>query len=274
LKILVKHVIEAMEKLAPLSLSKDWDNSGLQIGHPGWSAEKIMVALDPLPEAVAFACEHHMNMLVTHHPLIFKPLKSIDTNTPIGKIIHRALHQELAIFSAHTNLDTAKNGVNDVLAQKIGLQEITPLIRKDQALSGSPEGLSFSFGRTGVLGRVTSLVQLAGTIKRKLSLEKIEVAGSPDLLIERVATCCGSGSGLMELFLSSGAQVFISGDLKYHDARDAEAMGVGLMDIGHFASEHLMIEVLVNAIKNELAKKGLYAEVQAYCFEKDPFYTC
>jgi len=273
-KATVKDVIRAMDVLAPLSLSKDWDNSGLQVGHPDWPVGKILVALDPVLEVVEFACENHVDMLVTHHPLFFTPLRSIRTDTPEGKMIQAALSHPLAVFSAHTNLDMAQNGVNDILAQKIGLKEIAPLFPKEQAVfDGNSKG-RYSFGRIGFLGEEINLSGFAEIVKQRLSLESIRVAGNPRLKVTKAATCCGSGSGMMELFFSSGAQVFISGDLKYHDARDAEAMGLGLMDIGHFASEHIMIDALVSSLSEQLDGQGFEVEVFACDVEKEPFRVC
>jgi GTP cyclohydrolase I len=273
-KATVKDVIRAMDELAPSFLKEDWDNSGLQIGHPEWPVAKIMVALDPVLHVVEFACENHVDMLVTHHPLIFEPLRSINASTPGGKIIQTALAHKLAIFSAHTNLDMAKNGTNDILAERIGLKEIGPLMREDQDATHGNASSGYSFGRIGIPDKVLSLWQLAESIKRDLDMESVRVAGPSDLKITKVATCCGSGSGMMELFLSSDAQVFISGDLKYHDARDAEAMGVGLIDIGHFTSEYLMINALARDLNVVLVKQGFDVRISGCNLEKEPFRSC
>jgi dinuclear metal center YbgI/SA1388 family protein len=274
MKARVKDVIRVMDELAPHSMSQEWDNSGLQIGHPEWPVREILVALDPLAEVVEFACANHADMLVTHHPLIFKPLRSIHVGTPAGKVIQTALAHELAVFSAHTNLDVAENGANDILARKLGLKEIEPLMSMDGKASFNHGEFRLSFGRAGTPDEALSLGRFAETVKRRLGLESIRVSGPQDLKISRVATCCGSGSGMMELFLSSGAQVFISGDLKYHDARDAEALGLALIDIGHFASEHLMIHGLAKALGDALANKGFEVEVNVCGLEKEPFRSC
>jgi putative NIF3 family GTP cyclohydrolase 1 type 2 len=118
------------------------------------------------------------------------------------------------------------------------------------------------------------LGRFAEIVKLRLGLENLRVSGPENLEISRVATCCGSGSGMMELFLSSGAEVFISGDLKYHDARDAEALGVGLIDIGHFASEHLMIHALAKALGEGLLKQGFEVQVNPCSLEQEPFRSC
>ena len=109
-----------MEAIAPARLAESWDNVGLQVGHRRWPVATVMVALDPLTAVVAGACRAGAGLLVTHHPLIFKPLQRVDLETPIGVIVAMALEHRLAIFSAHTNLDSAADGLNDLLARRLG----------------------------------------------------------------------------------------------------------------------------------------------------------
>ena len=115
-------IIQILDNLAPPFLAEEWDNCGLQLGDPGWSVTKIWVALDPTLQVVEAACDQKVDLLITHHPLIFKPLKSIEFHTPLGAVLNMATRQNLAIFSAHTNLDSATGGLNDILARRIGLK--------------------------------------------------------------------------------------------------------------------------------------------------------
>ena len=123
----VAHIIRIMDRLAPPRLAESWDNVGLQLGNPAWPVHKVWTALDPLPEVVARACDNDVDVLVTHHPLFFKPVQRIDCGTPIGRIVEIALSRRLAILSAHTNLDSVTGGVNDVLAGRIGLDQLCSL---------------------------------------------------------------------------------------------------------------------------------------------------
>ena len=118
----VAQIIKILDKLAPPWLAEEWDNVGLQIGDPRRPVRRIWVALDPSQEVVQAACKKSVDLLITHHPLIFRPLKSIDFDTADGAIIQMAAQHQLAIFSAHTNLDIVRNGVNDVLAQRLDIQ--------------------------------------------------------------------------------------------------------------------------------------------------------
>jgi putative NIF3 family GTP cyclohydrolase 1 type 2 len=126
-------------------------------------------------------------------------------------------------------------------------------------------------GRIGDLDESMSLISYARSIKEKLGLNSLKVAGNPDLTVKTAAVCTGSGSSLMNNFISSGAQVYISGDLRYHDARVVEAENLGLIDIGHFASEHLIVDVLADRLKKVLSKQDIYVKVEAYGLENDPF---
>jgi dinuclear metal center YbgI/SA1388 family protein len=261
----VADIIQVMDQLAPPSLAEDWDNVGLQVGDRRWPVRIVGVALDPTPKVVQAGCEMKVNMLVTHHPLIFNPLKSIDFSNPIGSIIDRAAQQRMTIFSAHTNLDKTKGGLNDILARKIGLKNL-------QILEPEKEpDRRVGTGRIGTLESPIKLENFALEIKKKIGLKNIKFVGKPDLMINKVAICTGSGSGLLEPFFSSGAQVYISGDLRYHDARDTEALGLGLVDVGHFSSEYLMVGELVKRLKQIFSQKKIGVEVKACGIEKDPF---
>jgi dinuclear metal center YbgI/SA1388 family protein len=120
--VAVNDIIAMMECIAPSSLAETWDNVGLQVGDGCWNVERIRIALDPLPEVMEQACQDNIDLLITHHPLLFRPLKSLNVSTSVGKIIQKALENKTAVFSAHTNLDSAKGGINDFLAEKLGLQ--------------------------------------------------------------------------------------------------------------------------------------------------------
>jgi len=272
----VGDVVQIMEAIAPSHLAEDWDNVGLQAGRMDWPVQSIWVALDPTPEVMDTACQAGADLLITHHPLIFKPLQKVDFSTPEGKVVRRAVLDQTAVFAAHTNLDSAKEGLNDLLARKIGLKRISVLEpRVDLTKSGvDPVGkidATEGLGRIGTLDPKTTLARLAAEVKKTLGLVSIQVAGRLDLPVRKVAVCTGSGGSLLSAFLSSAADVYLSGDLTYHNGRAVEAMDRGLIDIGHFASEHIVVEDLSRRIKQALAKTGEAVTVTACTLEKDPF---
>ena len=279
----VSDIMALMEMIAPPELAESWDNVGLAVGGVAWPVEKIWIALDPSLEVVAAACAQHVDLLITHHPLILKPLSAIDDRMPIGRIAHMAIGHQLAIYCAHTNLDSVPDGLNDLLSQRIGLADLTGLLPGHGG--GGPEGFDAAaaasnsaaapqgIGRVGRLPTAMTLPQLAVQVKSQLALERVRYCGDDALVVRRVAVCTGSGGSLMDLFFASGAEAFLSGDLKYHDARDAEDMGKGLIDVGHFASEHLMAAHVATRLKALATERGLTVSVDACQIERDPFKT-
>lgn len=265
MSVTVAEMTEIMEELAPSRLAEAWDNPGLQIGAEDWPVQKVRVALDPLPEVVSAACADHVDLLITHHPLFFKPLRSIDFSSPAGRIVLLSARHSLAVYSTHTNLDSVAGGINDRLASIIDLKEVKVL--GEEIDPGGGEGL----GRVGRLQTGMTLHDLVSMVKQRFDIEQVAWSGNPDMPVERVAVCSGSGGGMMREFFASGAQAFITGDLRYHDGRDAQARGLGLIDIGHFGSEHLITGALADRLKEKLAEKGMSVAVEVCGLEKDPF---
>ena len=274
----VAKIKEIMDDLAPPLLAEEWDNVGLQIGDPRQSVRRIWVALDPTLQVVKAACQKKIDLLITHHPLIFRPLKSIDFDTPAGSIIQMATHHKLAVFSAHTNLDIVHEGVNDVLAQRLELQNLSVLkpvqagqrAQEDIAALSAGE-MEDGIGRIGFLAKAGSLRSLVSMAKKRIKLDFVKVVGDLEMKVTQVAICSGSGSGLMEAFLSSKAQAYISGDIHYHYALEAQSVNRAIIDIGHFPSEHLMVDALVQQLENAISRAGIEAEIMACTIEKDPF---
>lgn len=270
----VADIIGVMEKLAPPVLAEAWDNCGLQVGSRRWPVKKVWVALDPLLSVIEKAIEKQVDLVITHHPLVFHPLKQIDLDTPVGKAIGAAVRGKVAVYAAHTNLDSASGGINHLLAEKMGLQNLEPLepVKTPCTENKVDEQTSkLGLGRIGTLPSSATLDDLARRIKTCLGIEHVKVAGDTGAKIRRVAVCSGAGSGLLERFLSSDGQVFISGDLKYHDAREVEAAGKSMIDVGHFASEHIIIDALVNKLQDAAKTVEWPILVEACRLEQDPF---
>ena len=268
----VEKIIKAMEVIAPIRLAETWDNPGLQVGDSTWPVKKILISLDPTPLVINYAAEESVDMLITHHPLLFQPLKAIDLSTPIGGVIGTAIQNSIAVYAAHTNLDSVSDGLNDMLAGRLELKEVTVLSPHGNDAPNSPTGRQETgLGRIGNLPVPADLISLCRTLKHVLDLDNVRLVGDETRRVERIALCTGSGSSLLDRFYSSGADVFITGDVRYHDARDAENQGAALIDIGHFGSEHIMVGHLASRLIKMLSKMFLDVEVLTYEFEKDPF---
>ena len=265
MSVSVNDILQVMEKIAPVDLAEEWDNVGLQIGQPDWPADTVGVALDPTPDVVKSACDQKLNLLITHHPLIFRPISTIDFGSTFGEIVKTAVRNRLSIVAAHTNYDSANGGLNDILARIIKLKNLMPLIQLPDVTK------DVGIGRVGDISSPMKLSEFGLHLKKQLGLSGIRLTGDPDLTVNRVAICTGSGSSLMKEFYKSDAQVYVSGDMRYHDARDVEAAGRGMIDIGHFGSEHIMVDALSRQLTDCCAREGLKVKVTPLELETDPF---
>lgn len=277
----VKKIIDIINGFAPFVLAENWDNSGLQAGDPDGEIQKIMVSLDVSEAVMEAACDWGADLVLSHHPLQMNPVKSIDFSKMPGSAIGLAAREHISIISAHTNLDKAVDGLNDYFAQIMGVncdESLCPdSIISDLNKAVSPldesKGQLQGLGRIGHLKSVLSLRDLALNVKERLGLEHLRVIGDLDLQVDRVALCTGSGGSLMDCFLESSADVYITGDVKYHEARQVEMNHKGLIDVGHFASEVIVVDLLESSLAQALASVGYDIKIQGFKKEKDPFKT-
>ncbi|WP_316347767.1 Nif3-like dinuclear metal center hexameric protein [Desulfuromonas acetoxidans] len=354
----------------PQSLAEEWDNVGLQVGDLNQEITKVMVALEPTEQTIKQAIDHHCQLLISHHPLLFKPLKKISKNDETGRILFAAIQNNLAIVSAHTNLDHAADGLNDWLAECLDLGATTPLLpprsgdqvklvvfvpeddtdRVATALFkagaghiGGYDHCSFrnrgtgtfrpgtdtqpfigqagqdervdevrletivprhrlaatlqrmekahpyeevaydliplenrrqdiGLGRIGRLAEPLSLEELAHRCKDKLDCAALRiVAAEQPRPVNKVAVCGGSGASLIHEAARQGADVLITGDIKYHEAMAARSLGLALIDAGHFATEHLMAPALASRLDHYSQTQGWNMAITTAQHECDPF---
>ena len=270
MKALTADIIELVDSLAPFGFAEEWDNCGLQAGDPRWPADRVIIALDVTMEVMREAKNRNAGILLTHHPLLMEPLKSVAFDTMPGSALSVSCRNRISIVSAHTSLDKARFGLNDYFASLVGLCETTPLIPVP-AHQENPEELP-GFGRIGRLESTGSLETVAAQIKHRLGIDHVKVVG--DLKggeIETAAVCTGSGGSFVDQFLRSGAGLYITGDIKYHEARRIEEHGRALIDVGHFASEIVAVDLLYDRLKSACDHAGFEVEIIKYKKEKDPF---
>ncbi len=267
--IKLEDILYLINTMAPFDLAEEWDNCGLQAGSLNWEVKKVIIGLDVSLPLMNAAKENHCDLVLTHHPLMLKAEKRIDFNEMPGKAIEMAARHRISIISAHTNLDKAIDGLNDYFAAKIGMQKTKVFYNEN--LSDTPMDESTGIGRIGSLEKNILLRQFAKVIKEKLALSHLRVIGNMDLLIETVAVCTGSGGSLVGEFLKSRADVYITGDIKYHEARLVEQNSKALIDVGHFGSEHIAVDLLSEKLSRALLKAGMNIEIEKYKKEKDPF---
>ena len=256
----VRTVADAVNRLAPKKLAEDWDNPGLLVGDPNAEVKKIFVCLDVLDDTISRAIDVGAQMIVAHHPLIFRAIKNVRADLPLGKKISRLIQNNLAVFAAHTNLDTAAGGVNDVLAEKLGLVDVKTF--------GDDE---LSMGRIGKLSTPMTAENFARHVKKSLNAPNVRLVDAGDFAIERVGLCGGAGAEFIAKAKFFGAQAFVTGDVKYHDAQAAVETKIHVVDAGHFATEFPIVHVLAEYLRDEL--KTFYVEIFEDTSAKDFFTT-
>jgi len=368
--ITVNDIIGVMKTIAPPNLAESWDNVGLQVGDPTWPVQRIWIALDPLPEVIQAAIKQNIDLIITHHPLLLNSIKSIDLSRPDAKIIADAISHQIAIYSAHTNLDKVNGGINDLLANKLNMMDIRPIIpdtssdkaklvvfvpkshvqqvldalfEKNAGVIGQYSKCSFKTdgigtfkpgelskpwlghkgqleeaeeyrvetiisikdapaildhleknhpyetvaydiyslkqisanqgtGRVGYLKSPMRLQELADHVIKSLNLSYVRIIGDPELTVKQLAVCSGSGGSLLKNVLPLGVQAYVTGDLKYHDARNIEMNHMGAIDVAHFESEHIFIDDLVSKLQTVMDMRKWTVDILPCPVERNPFY--
>lgn len=355
-----RDLMNYLEGYFPLNLAAEWDNSGLQFGHPDKKVHKVLLALDVSAEVVSMALSARVDMIITHHPFIFSGIKNIDFSQPFGSVIAQLIQADVVLYAAHTNLDRGAEGLNQHLAERLGLQHITLLDNDFQEKNykvvtyvppahadtvrnammaagagfiGSYSDCSFmskgvgtfkplsgthpyigsvnrlekteevrletivpaellqqvveqikvvhpyeeaaydvfsltmpanyySFGRVGILETGLSLQELAVQVKQKLQLSHVRVIGALQGRVHKVATVSGSGASFISKAASSGAEVLVTGDLKYHEAQEAERRGLCVIDAGHQGTEHIAVDLLYDFFR----RNGQFTSAEFFKF--------
>lgn len=255
----VQTICDAMNRIAPKHLAEEWDNPGLLIGNPNQSVNKILICLDVSEQVIEHAIKISAQMIISHHPLIFRAMKNIRTNLPLGHKIELLIKNDIACFAAHTNLDSAEGGVNDVLAEKIGLIDVKPF-DEDCLL-----------GRIGKLEREMTAEEFAIYIKHVLKADDVRLICAGQFTIKKVGICSGAGSEFISKAKFLGADAFVTGDVKYHEAQSAVENKIHVIDAGHFATEFPIVHSLAERLTNEFKRLKLDMEIVEDNYSKDFF---
>lgn len=261
-KITVQSVAEVMNRIAPKKLAEEWDNPGLLVGNPKTEVEKIFIALDVTEEVIKNAIDFGANLIVAHHPIIFHAVKNFRTDLPLGRKLEMLIKNNIAVFAAHTNLDIADGGVNDILAEKIGLLDVK--------MFGEEE---FSLGRIGRLAESMTAKNFAEHVKKVLNAENVRLIDAGDFLIEKVGICSGAGSDIISKAKFFGANCFVTGDVKYHEAQSAIENKIHVIDAGHFATEFPIVHALAETLQKEFEKLNYKIKIAEDKNSRDFFKT-
>lgn len=349
-----QRIMQIMDNLAPRNRAEEWDNVGLLVGDPGAEVGRILVSLDIDSSVVDQAIKEKADLIIAHHPLIFRPLKSLRYDLPLGSLLRKLVQNNIMVYVAHTNLDCAATGVNAHLAVKLGLTETetlkvtgsdrmfklvtfvptehTGVVLNAMAEAGAgwignyshcsfrllgtgtflpkeaanpfigvagkleeveehrletivPENLvdkvikamkkshpyeevaydiyplhqpatSWGLGMVGRLPLPMSLKAFAEQVKQALGISVVKLSGDRERLVTKVAVCGGAGASLIQAASFKGADVLVTGDLKYHEAKEAIALKLAVLDAGHFATEQVIVPALAHLLRSELEKIG------------------
>ena len=239
----VKEILGALEEFAPLALQDGYDNAGLQIGlAEDADATGALLCLDVTEDVVDEAVRKGCNLIVSHHPLLFRPLKSIAGRDYVERAVMKAIKQDVAIYAAHTNLDSAHGGVNFKMAEKLGLQDVEWLSPKMQYVRGEEE-LTAGEGIIGTLKTPMSQNEFMEKVKETFSIKSLRSNAASKQTISRVALCGGSGAFLIPKTVAAGADAFLTGEIGYHRFFGYEPY-VLLLEMGHYESEQFTLEIL------------------------------
>ena len=253
--LLVRDVVEALEALAPVREAESWDNVGLLVGDPRGAVRRVLVTVDYTPAVAAERARAGAELVVAYHPAIFSGLKRLNT----GNVVYDAVRAGVALYAVHTALDVAAGGTNDVLAALVGLRDAEPLRRRP---APSPLGL----GRVGRVAGV-SRAGLCDRVKQALGLDRVLVAGPLTGSARRVAVCAGACGDLVDDALAAGADVYVTGELKHHDALRAAAAGMTVICTLHSNGERPGVAAMGAALARALP--GL--RVRMSRADRDPY---
>lgn len=314
----LSEIINPLEKVFPKSNMEEWDNVGLMVGDRDMEIKKIQVSLDVTMNVIDNAIKNNIDLIISHHPFIFNPIKNINTDSLLGRKILKLIENRIAVYSLHTNLDSSKNGLNDFVGEIIGLKDgkiIDPVKEnyykavfstcdiektenelKKESVNFDKDGdekfilvlkkdklynvieklktkslvnddinivkLENSYGDKGI-GRIYSLKEktklstIIEEVKEKFEIKSVIVSGNniEEAIIKKIAIVNGAGSSYWKKAKRMGADLLITGDLKYHEALDAKEEGMYIMDIGHYESERFFYNIILNELKN-IVKNG------------------
>ncbi len=240
----IHEITSLIESFAPLAWQASYDNAGLVVGRPDDEVEAVLLAVDVTEEVIREAVERGCGLVITHHPIIFHPLKRLNSASCVERCVEEAIRHGIALYACHTNLDSAPEGMSYRLAAMLGVENCTLLEPSDRL-----EGVGF-----GVVGELPVPVKTEEYLQRvlkTLNCKCIRHSRIASECVRRVAICTGSGGSMIPLAQRAGADLYITADLKYNDFMTPEG-GLTVADVGHFESEYCAIEILFDILSKKL----------------------
>lgn len=245
-------IIDRFERLAPPEYACEWDNPGLLAGRLEKDVKKVLVALDATDEVVQQAVGEQVDLLLTHHPLIFKPLKKVNDQDFISRRIVKLIQADISYYAMHTNFDIAPGCMADLAADLLGMKAEAPL-----EITGEADGTEIGIGKAGTLPKPCTLPELGRLVKERFGLPFVTIYGLEQFKnpISRIAVSPGSGGSMIAHGLTAGAQVLITGDIGHHEGIDAVARGMAVIDAGHYGLEHIFMGFMEKYISEQFGTR-------------------
>ena len=246
----VKDIISSLESYAPLALQESYDNAGLQIGDPAVDATAALLCLDVTEPTIDEAIKRGCNLVISHHPLLFGSVKNITTEDERGRTIIKALKNNISIYSAHTNLDRARQGVSMEIAASLGLENVKVL---------EPDNADHSVG-LGAIGDINPMpaLEFLRKVKDIFGVKCLKYSASfHAMIVKRIAVCGGAGASLIRKAVNEGADAIVTGDVKYHDFT-TWGKRILIADIGHFESELCTKKIFKHIIAERFPEFSTY----------------
>jgi len=236
----IKQITSYLETIAPLSLQEDYDNSGLLIGNEENAVSGVLICLDCTEAVLDEAIKKNCNLIIAHHPIIFKGLKKITGKNYVERVVEKAIRNNISIYAIHTNLDNVPQGVNKKICDKLGLTNCKVLLPSPK---GEGLGMRAGAGMIGTLAKPATEISFLTKVKKVMKAGSLRHTQLLNRKVSKVAVCGGSGSFLLEEAIKQKADVFVTADFKYHQFFDGENK-VLIADIGHYESEQFTKELL------------------------------
>lgn len=258
--MLCSDIIDQIEEIYPKSAALGFDNVGLLVGRGNKEVKKIYLALDATDEVVEDAVNNGVDLLITHHPLIFSGMKSVTDRDFIGRRVIKLIQSDISYYAMHTNYDVL--GMAELANTILGLKD-SEVLDVTAEINERPEGI----GRVGNLERERTVRECCEYVKEKLALDNVRVFGDLEQRVQRMAISPGSGKSAIKPALKKGAQVLVTGDIGHHEGIDAAAQGLTIIDAGHYGTEYIFIEDMKTFLENKWQDVDVIAATVKHPFQ-------
>ncbi|MCA9079734.1 MAG: Nif3-like dinuclear metal center hexameric protein [Planctomycetaceae bacterium] len=255
----VQNFVDFFADHTPLELAEDWDNVGLLLGDADAPVDKVLTCLTLTPDVAAEAIREGAALIVSHHPILFRPVQRLTTTDTQGAMLLDLIRGGVAVYSPHTAFDSAGEGINQQLAQRLDLQDIQP-IRPDEAVPG------LGSGRYGTLSATVTLESLVARIRAELQAPQVSFVGLPDSPVQSVAVACGAAAEFLRDAHAAGCDVLLTGEARFHSCLEARSLGMGLIIAGHYQTERFAVEQLADLLSRQFQLNACWASLS----ERDP----